>query len=270
MSGLPAMTLPKLLDKWAKIALDSNWVQAWAEGAILPSEMVFFLARCEEMDIQCVVESGRQDGYSTRLLGEFARRQGEIEIYSVDTESDQIRAENCRKYLAEYRKLHLLKGNSISVLGQLLEGNSDSPTAVLVDGPKGFLAMSLLFASAGYEQVKLLALHNLEQGSPERAMFERQADQPVCYEAFASQAGEYWHSLKNAEIAFRTSGGMTKPLGHSSLCVMPVSTIVRSRLASLFHPVFAFYQPTVVRLLWHLHLYDSVKYLASASHRLWG
>lgn len=269
MSGLPAMTLPELLDKWAKIALDSNWVQAWVEGAILPSEMVFFLSRCEEMDIQCVIESGRQDGYSTRLLGEFARRQG-IEIYSVDTENDRIRADNCRKRLVEYRELHLLKGNGLSVLGRLLEGISDSPTAVLVDGPKGFLAMSLLFASAGYRQVKLVAMHNLERGSTGREIFEHQADQPVFCEAFASQAGEYWHSLKNTEIAFCIPRGMAKPPEHSSLCVMPISVIVRSRLSSLFHPVFAFYQPTVIRLLWHLRLYNFVKYLVAISHRLWG
>src|SRR5712691_8115121 len=64
------------MERWARIALDDDWVGSWLEGAIFPTEIVFFLASCEANGIRYIIESGRQDGYSTRILGEYARRTG--------------------------------------------------------------------------------------------------------------------------------------------------------------------------------------------------
>lgn len=264
----PATRLGELLEKWAGVALSLGWVKAWVEGAIFPREMVFFLARCEEIGIRCIVESGRQDGYSTAILGEYARQQG-IRVYSIDYEEDRERARRCRERLRGYPELDLLTGDATVLLGQVVRAQKDGPLAILVDGPKGFWAMSLMFASAGHDWVRLLALHNLADGEPARRLFEGLADGPTFYEGIAGKAGGLWEELARAEVAFCTAAGAGRSLERSSLGVMHVSGEVRTRLVSIVHPQFRLYQPPLVRSGWRLGLYRLTSYLFWLSVRLW-
>ncbi len=269
MGNAGETNVPRLLEKWAKIALAEGWVERWIEGAIFPSEMVFFLARCEECRITCFVESGRQDGYSTWILGQYARLE-RGRAYSIDHEADAERAERCREWLKDYPEVNLLTGDATLLLDKVVRKERESPLAILVDGPKGFWAMSLMFACARYKWVKLLSLHNLAHGDATRKYFKSLADEPVFYEEFMSMAPASWQQLKRAEVEFCSMHGGGRSLEHSSLGVMHVTDRVRSRLLSAFHSKFMLYQPRLIHLGWKLGLHKPMSYLFTLSHRFFG
>ena len=154
------------LEAWAGHALRESWVDKWVEGAIFPREMVFFLSVCELNGVVNIIESGRQDGYSTRILGFYARKHGGL-ASSIDMESDRKRAFRCRLELCGNPYLSLLRVECRSLLGPLLFSDTAVPTAVLIDGPKGYLAMGLLLAASAFPWVKVGAMHNLGLESKE-------------------------------------------------------------------------------------------------------
>jgi hypothetical protein len=139
-----------------------------------------------------------------------------------------------------------------------------------MDGPKGFWAMSLMFACAAKPSVKLLALHNLDTGSRARNTFEGLADEPTFYESWQASDHKYWAMLTSAEIQHATAMGAGRSLETSSLGVMAVSENVRSRLITVFHPAFKLYQPLLVRMGWRLGLYRPTSLLFTVSHIVFG
>ena len=139
--------------------LELKLVDEWCEGAIFPREMVFFLARCQAAGVKQIIESGRQDGYSTRILGEFAKRTG-VAVVSIDYEDDKSRRQRCRTMLASF-PVELLTGDAFEEIGLSLQATCNK-TAILIDGPKNWGAVSLLCASASFPQVAIISMHNLD------------------------------------------------------------------------------------------------------------
>ena len=80
--------LAEELEQSAALVLDSAMVEPWIEGAIFPCEMAYFIAQCQIAGVRTIIESGRQDGYSTKLLGLWAKSAG-TEIVSIDLEHDE-------------------------------------------------------------------------------------------------------------------------------------------------------------------------------------
>jgi hypothetical protein len=136
-------------------------------GAIYPSELACFLRQCENAHVDCIVESGRADGYSTAVLAAFGEQRN-IEVISIDMESDKPRALACRKRLEPYKKLRLLDGNAFHVLPDLLTSlRADRHAiALLIDGPKMHEAIYLSAAAVAFSAVKVVSHHNTEPGTP--------------------------------------------------------------------------------------------------------
>ena len=128
------------------------------DGAIFPCELAFFLATCRMRHVEAIIESGRQDGYSTLVLGYFAQRYN-VSIYSIDREIDRDRAQRCRKRL-QGLPVQLLVGDAYDLVGRQLDLLGDRTTALLIDGPKGWAALSMI-AAAMRPGVAVFALHNL-------------------------------------------------------------------------------------------------------------
>ncbi len=250
---------------WARIALSKGWVEEWVQGAIYPSEMVFFLARCEQSNVASVIESGRQDGFSTAILGEYARRRG-VRVFSIDYEQDADRAARCRERLAVYPELHLLRGDANTLIGQLVRQEAPRRTALLADGPKGFWALALMSAAAAQGSVTAIALHNLGPRQPATPYVEGLAPEPLYYEESLDNPGSAWRELKSAEDRFCAKSAQGA-LSHSSLGVMVLSDSVRHRLAWAIHPGFKLFQPPLVRLGWGLGLFRATGWLFSLSFR---
>ncbi len=260
--------LNEFMEKWAKISLSMGWVEDWVPGAIFPREMAFFLARCEQLGVKCIVESGRQNGYSTKILGEYVQTQeNRVRVCSIDYELDAGQARRCRERLAGY-PIELLKGDSNILLGQVVRDQINGPVAILMDGPKDFWAMSLLFASAEWKPVSLLAMHNLEKGQVAREFYDGFADEPIFYEAFEDVKGEHWEQLRAVETKFCLGKAGERSPDSSSLGVMHVTEPVRPRIVAAFHPNFKLFQPLCVRWGWKLGLYRLTSRLFSLSFRL--
>lgn len=258
----------KSVERWARIALDDDWVAGWIEGAIFPTELVFFLASCEAIDVRYIVESGRQDGYSTRILGEFARRTG-VFAASIDYEEDAERGRRCRARLAGY-PIDLRVGSAFELLGTMIRDAPAGPIALLIDGPKGFSAVSVTAAAAGNPKVALISLHNLDPGKGYRRVLEAVADGPIFYEEVLGEVGDSWSALRRAEAAHCAKIGTQRSLEHSTLGVIRVGETERRRLKHLSGASFKFYQPPLVRLGWHLGLHHLTAQLYALSFRVFG
>jgi hypothetical protein len=128
----------------------------WFRGAIFPSEMVAFLAACDRAGIDAIVESGRQDGYSTAVLGDYAAVRG-VPAVSIDLPSTPERGQRTRARLAG-APVELVDGNALLLLGEVVPAGARR-VALLVDGPKDEVANRLLLAASARLPVALIGFH---------------------------------------------------------------------------------------------------------------
>lgn len=128
-------------------------------SAIYPSEMAYFLYVCDKAGIDCIIESGRDQGYSTAVLAAYGQLRNK-RVISIDIEMDRRVAAACRQRLSRYPRLELIAGDSFRILPQLLK-NERGRIALLIDGPKLHEAIYLSAASCAYGTVAVVAHHNV-------------------------------------------------------------------------------------------------------------
>lgn len=240
------------LDKWSVIALQEDWVGRWNQSAMFPSELVFLLAFCEHAGIKRVFESGRYEGYSTERLAAYAEREG-ADVYSVDLESRPEIAERGRERLSKYPFVHLTKGDAFQVLGNIMQSHAGVPAALVVDGPKLFGAISVLFAAAAFPWIRVIAMHNLDaQDHPEAAsFFTRVAGRPRYYEDYPRNPDGAFARLRASELE-QLSPKVQRPLDRSSLAVMRLDDAARETLLWTMDRRFGRHQPLVLYWRWRL------------------
>jgi predicted O-methyltransferase YrrM len=134
-------------------------------GAIFPCEMALFLYRCSQTGVDCIIESGRGEGYSTAIIAAYAAEKN-IRVISSDFESDRQLALRCRERLERFPNLELLTGDSFDNLPSTLRGIRSSAVALLIDGPKYDDAICFSAACAAIGPVRLIAHHNTEPQVP--------------------------------------------------------------------------------------------------------
>jgi len=250
----------------ADIVLNGGYVERWVEGAIFPCEMAFFIAVCTVAGVGRVIESGRQDGYSTEILGDWASR-ADREVASVDLEQDAARAAACRKRLERW-PVELVKGSAYEQFGRLVGKDSDRRIAFLADGPKGWPAISMMAAGAS-DRVEVVALHNLVPGSEERSFFEQLGGQQVFYEGAIVAPGPRWQELRAREVAF-AGAAAARSLEVSSLGVLRLDARNRPLFRGAWRAEFGMHQPAAVRALWNIGAYAAATKLYGLSSRLLG
>lgn len=250
-------------ETWAQRALESGWVEKWVEGAIFPREMVAFLATCEEQRVVDVVESGRQDAYSTLILADYARAHAG-RLVSIDLELDAERDLRGREPLQGFAEVKFCKGDATRELGRQVAGLR-GPTAVLIDGPKHLMALTLNFAAASFPAVRVVAQHNLIEGAQDRALFAQRARSAVFYEDMPGTPGPYWDKLTAAETSHCVAVGAARSLERSSLGIAVVQD--RRRLMRTVSPRLGFSQPALVALCWRLGWFGAVPRLFRGSAR---
>lgn len=148
-----------IVEKISQKMIGNPYAKLWLTGAIFPTELVFFMAKCELLGVKNIIECGRQDGYSTEVLAEFVEERGG-QLISIDWELEVERAAACRKRLERYKNLSLEKGDAFAVFPGLLPRVDNQPYACLFDGPKGWPAALLGLGSALNPNLKLLSMHN--------------------------------------------------------------------------------------------------------------
>lgn len=251
------------------MVLDRRLIKKWVEGAIYPSEMVFFLASCVASGVELIVESGRQDGHSTEVLGEFARQTG-MPVKSIDIEFDRDRGERCRKRLA-HLPVDMIVGDGFEEVGRLVM-QTNKPLALLLDGPKLWGAISILSAAASWPCVRLLAMHNLDAGYTTRAFMEKEVGEPIFYEDIIADSANMpnWTELRQQETThiIGIMGDRAQPV--SGLGVIVVTTQNRARLSHFRHSYFRTYPPWFVRWAWKVHAFGLLKRVFSYTNRFMG
>lgn len=242
-------------------------LENWTEGAIFPSEIAFFLACCELEGLHCVIESGRQDGYSTAVLGEWASQTGR-HVVSIDLEADAERALACRARLAQW-PVELIRGSAYGEFGRAARANGSRRTGFLVDGPKGWPAISMMSAAL-HDNVQVVALHNLAEGLPTRRLFLDIGGPKIFYEFALEDPPPAWRELRARETELLARRGAARSLDRSSLGVLRLDSETRHRLKRLRGRHFGLHQPQVVRGFYEAKLYGPATKLYGLSYKLFG
>jgi hypothetical protein len=255
------------VERWSRVILDSGISERWSEGAIFPREMAFFLGCASASGAELIIESGRQDGYSTEILGFIA--QAGTRVVSIDYEDEKARGERCRQRL-KHLPVEMIVGDAFEEIGRLVQKNQ-VPTALLIDGPKSWGAISIAFAASAWPQVRVIALHNLPREYSTRKFFEGQAGTRVVYEdILQGQSTPAWLELGARESTHSTLLNAGRTLEDSSLGLIILDDGMRARLPSAWALRFRFYPPVLVKLCWKIGAYGFLKSVFRLTNRVFG
>jgi hypothetical protein len=111
------------------------------------SEAFLFLQCCERHKVDTIVESGVKFGMSTALL----RAGFDGELISIDKEGDALPIEG----------VDFMQGDSRKLIPKILSSSEGRRVAVLIDGPKGSAAISLMWDVMNWPNVRLAAVHDI-------------------------------------------------------------------------------------------------------------
>jgi len=231
---------------WSQHALRRKWCERWVEGAIFPREMVYFLSECDRNEARVVIECGRQDGFSTWILDQYAQCHF-VEVHSIDHGPTIFGLDRVTQY----------RGDAFELLPKILRGlPRTTRIALLIDGPKDASALALVSALALDRRIVLIALHNRALGDMPGATFYE--DNTPC--------GPQWNALANREHELKAVRSLTQ----SSLAILTPTYLRRLRMAHACRSAFHLYQPMLLRLGWRTLGYRATKQLFLQSFRLWG
>lgn len=136
----------------------------WHTTSIFPSEMAYFLVACEAAGVGCVVETGRNYGYSTAVLAAYAVERG-VRVVSIDLELSPAIARACRARLGPSTPVELVRGEAFRALPRVVRAERRQ-VALLVDGPKRHAAVYLSASACAAGPVRLVAHHNTMERDP--------------------------------------------------------------------------------------------------------
>lgn len=141
-------SFPKFMEKAVNVP--------WQQRSILLSEAFAFCAMCDLFDIDIIMESGIYLGRSTEI---WANYFPDKPIYAVDRELREGIIERLKKY----NNITLIGGDGLTVLNHLLEKFANQKIGILMDGPKGKVAVDWGKEVLSQQGVKFFALHDLSK-----------------------------------------------------------------------------------------------------------
>lgn len=121
------------------------------ETGIAPSEAFSFCSMCDLYDIDLMIEGGVFKGFSTRIISKYL----DCEMISVD----RTIFENVKSELSH--RVKFKKGDGTKVIPDLVKLNQNKKIGVLLDGPKGNMAIDLAEAIMKYDCVKFVGIHDM-------------------------------------------------------------------------------------------------------------
>lgn len=141
--------------------LDLNAIAAepYEQRGIIHSEMALIIRTVRELGIEVFLESGRARGQSTYMLSKYLP---EVAIYSVEARRDAD-AEFGRQRCEHLPNVTLLWGDGRQILPRFAEEAAPKRTAVLCDGPKGFLALAVIEKCMRFPHVVAGFIHDMRR-----------------------------------------------------------------------------------------------------------
>lgn len=128
--------------------------------------MALVIGLCRKLDINLVLESGRARGQSTYLLGKYLP---EARIESIEREWGSTDAAFCETRLRGLTNVRWSYGDSRRSLPSLANAFPSHRIAILLDGPKGNVALDLMQECFAYPNVMVGFIHDmrkLDHGQP--------------------------------------------------------------------------------------------------------
>jgi hypothetical protein len=143
----------------------------YEERGILHSEMLAVCALCDEIGIEVIIESGRCRGQSTLTLARYFEDQ-HVQLISIELVRDE-NALFAEERLAHYGNVQLLYGDSRKLMPRLVGELAGKRIAVLLDGPKGQIAIDLVKTLIQQsENIVVAFFHDMRKGVPQRSIME--------------------------------------------------------------------------------------------------
>lgn len=144
--------------------LDDLAREPYEHRGIIHSEMALILHVLHRLRIARVIESGRARAQSTWIL---ARYLPHVDIHSVEMRDDED-ARFGRERVGNLPNVTLYDGDGCELV-PMLAWLDERPTAILLDGPKGAAAVSILEKCFRRPHVKVGFIHDmrrLDHGGP--------------------------------------------------------------------------------------------------------
>lgn len=138
----------------------------YEEKGILYSEMFFMSLAVSQFEPLRILESGRARGQSTEIL---ARMFADMPVISVEYDSNSPDVEVAKKRLAPYKNVECQFGDAREILPEI----SKAGDIVIIDGPKSWRGLKLLFKLLASRKFDLAFIHDVNVGTPDRAFLEK-------------------------------------------------------------------------------------------------
>jgi hypothetical protein len=138
--------------------------EPYESRGIIHSEMGLLIHAAHNLGVKRIVESGRARGQSTYLLAKYLP---DVEIHSVELRDSPDNRFSLHR-LAGLENVTCYYGDG-GELVPIIVDQSDKPTAILCDGPKGAAAVDILVQCFQRPQVRVGFIHDmrrLDHGGP--------------------------------------------------------------------------------------------------------
>jgi hypothetical protein len=232
-----------------------------------PSEMIWLSEYVASHGVDVLIECGRQDGVSTRTLGELLGK--DTTILSIDFDEDRARLESVKESL---RGLNIVcvSGDIHQRVPELLRQYAGRRIAVVQDGPKGWEGLSTLVAAAHSKDVVLIAQHNLHKGHRSRAYFQLLASNPAFLEYDATAVlAQRIRAREQTDDGFVRSN---REVDHSSLGICSLKGNLRQAVLENAHELDGVMGPwsaLATERAWNAGRFSRVTKLRSRQHFSW-
>lgn len=144
--------------------LKANRLFKFKPGKMDLSEVLSFISMVRKNKVKVIIESGRMYGYSTYLLGIFAKKNN-IKFISIDIEQYKSAVRFSKKILKnlniEYKRFNSLKDYKKFL--DIIKNNSTNNIGILIDGPKDCNALFLANLFLKYNKVKFVFIDNISK-----------------------------------------------------------------------------------------------------------
>ncbi|MHA1492237.1 MAG: hypothetical protein ACTSRI_21620 [Promethearchaeota archaeon] len=156
---------------------------------IFNSEMLLIISIVKYFGIEMIIESGRANGQSTKIISETFKNQ-KHKIYSIEYNKYCHHIKTSFERLRSYKNLRLMFGDSFKEIPKLIT----KECCILIDGPKDIDAIKLAIESLNNPLVKAVFIHDMDKDSPFRECAEK-----VFQNSFFTDTMDYVEKFKSLD-----------------------------------------------------------------------
>lgn len=188
----------------------------WLPGSIYPPELEWLKWHINKAEIDIIIECGRQDGASALW---YFENFPTFEIYSIDLDDRDAVKKNSDKNL-KGTSVKAITGNVFEEVPKIVRANMNKRICIIEDAVKSWPGLCLLASTMFYENVSIIAQHNLHTGHRTRQYWINSTMDPV----FLEQSSD--HEIKNSLkkwISEQDKRRFNRPYDESSLGVIDLT-----------------------------------------------